>query len=66
MSVNLSHISPMEHLLVLKTLSQSQWATKVEKLVKLYLHSRVSYATKHEQKSQFPIIPTYTLSVLSA
>ena len=29
----LSHISPMERLFVLKTLSRTQWATKVKKFV---------------------------------
>ena len=29
----LSHISPLEHLFVLKILSRSQWATEVQKFV---------------------------------
>ena len=57
----LSHISPTEHLFVLKTLSRTQRATKVKIFVGILPETTAfkSYAAKHERKSQLLIIPTY-------
>ena len=57
----LSHISPTEHLFVLKTLSRTQRATKVKKFVGICLkrlRSRVMPRTVSE-KANMLIIPTY-------
>ena len=57
----LSHISPTEHLFVLKTLSRTQRATKVKKFVGICpkrLRSRVMPRNMSE-KANMLIIPTY-------
>ena len=57
----LSHISPTEHLFVLKTLSRTQRATKVKKFVGIFLkrlRSRVMPRNMSE-KANMLIIPTY-------
>ena len=64
----LSHISPMERLFVLKTLSRTQRATKVKKICGDLPETTAfkSYAVKHERKSQLLIIHTYPRSAFSA
>ena len=57
----LSHISPTEHLFVLKTLSRTQRATKVKKFVGICLkrlRSRVMPRNMSE-KANMLIVPTY-------
>ena len=57
----LSHISPKEHLFILKTLSRTQRATKVKKFVGIclkQLRSRVMPRNMSE-KANMLIIPTY-------
>ena len=51
----LSHISPMERLFVLKTLSRTQRATKVKKIYGDFPETTAfkSYTAKHERKSQY-------------
>ena len=64
----LSHISPTERLFVLKTLSRTQWATKVKKFVGIclkQLRSRVMPRNMSE-KANMLIIPTYPMSAFSA
>ena len=60
--------SLLERLLVLKTLSRTQWATKVEKFVGICLkplRSRVMPRNKSEEANML-IIPTYPRSAFSA
>ena len=64
----LSHISPMERLFVLKTLSCTQWARKVKTFVGICLkrlRSRVMPRNRSE-KANLLIIPTYPHSAFSA
>ena len=61
-------ISPMERLFVPKTLSHTQWATKVKKFVGIYLKrlcSRVMPRNMSE-KANMLIIQTYPMSAFSA
>ena len=60
--------SLLERLLVLKTLSRTQWATKVKKFVGICLkplRSRVMPRNKSEEANML-IIPTYPRSAFSA
>ena len=64
----LSHISPTEHLFVLKTLLRTQRAKKVKKFVGICLkrlHSRVIPRNMSE-KANMLIISTYRMSAFSA
>ena len=61
----LSHISPTERLFVLKTLSRTQWATKVEKVVGICLKRlRSRFMPRNmSEKANMLIIPTCFLGL---